>query len=289
MKKSKQLLSLLLIGTLALSTNISAAAASTTLTAAPSISASFKAKVSASPSNGAIRNAYEAVIDYATANGIPLDLSLETFIEEYEASSLTLATYEQSYYDLLPKQNPFTTYASGEDTWYYDTGTDLPQPANYSKYNLLDTVVEGDVIYESKGGWGITGHTAIVEGTYYSSTYQQYYIRIIEATTTGVVRSVLDDDRIDDKGSSILRVDSATPTIALNAISFCLSQLGKDYMIDFQKDTGIGEPDWYCSELVWAGYYRQGIDIETDNFFNEPGITPRDINNCDRLTSINFR
>jgi len=54
-------------------------------------------------------------------------------------------------------------------------------------------------------------------------------------------------------------------------LRFCVGQLNKSYMIDFKKDTSAAEKDWYCSELVWAGYYIQGIDIETTGLYNEPG------------------
>jgi len=47
--------------------------------------------------------------------------------------------------------------------------------------------------------------------------------------------------------------------------------------------------NWYCSELVWAVYYNLGIDIETTNLINEPGITPRDIKNSSEVSNISFK
>lgn len=277
MKKFKTLLSLFLIGLMVFSTNNVAFAHS------------LKNNLVTPEVN--IATAYENVIDYATTNNIPIDLSIETFIEEFESSNFTdLTEYEKTYYKILEeRQGTIAPRSSGSSKWYYNTGTSLPKAANYSKYNLLNTVKKGDIIYESKGGFGITGHIAIVEGKYYSSSHNQYYIRIVEAINEGVVRSVLDDSRVDDKNSSVLRVKGASDIVASNATSFCIGQLGKSYMIDFKKDTSPSEPDWYCSELVWAGYYIQGIDIETTGAYNEPGITPRDINNSSKVYSINFR
>ena len=276
MKKIKNLLSLFLVVLLVFSTS--------TLTFAQS------EKEDSILSEEKIVKAYENVVNYASANNIPLNLSLETFTEEFQSSNFTdLMEYENSYYKILVKQPTLATRSSGGSKWYYNTGTSLPQAANYSEYNLLNTLKRGDIIYESKGGFGITGHIAIVEGKYYSSTYQQYYIRVVEAISEGVVRSVLDDSRIDDKYSSVLRVVGASETIASNATKFCIGQLGKSYMIDFKKDTSPNEPDWYCSELVWAGYFNQGIDIETTGIYNEPGITPRDINNSSKVYNVNFR
>ncbi len=235
-----------------------------------------------------IVKSYETVVEYARENRIPIDLSLDTFIREYEISNYkNISDYEAAYYKLLRKPDP-DIYKSGGGKWYYNTGTSLPQAANYSKYNLLNTVQKGDIIFESKGGFGITGHTAIVEGIYYSSTWQQYYIRVIEAIDEGVVRSVLDDERVDDKGVAVLRVSGAAGSQITNAVNFCTGQLGKAYSLDFGKDTSESEPDWYCSELVWAGYYRQGIDVETNGLYNEPGITPRDIRNSSITLEVSF-
>jgi hypothetical protein len=276
MKKIKNLLSLFLVTVMLFSTN--------TLAFASNI------KEDSVSSKEKITKAYENVMNYAYANNIPLDLSIETFTKEFKSSNFTdITEYENTYYNVLVKKPAIAPRSSGGNAWYYNTGLSLPHAANYSKYNLLNTLKKGDIIYESKGGFGITGHIVIVEGKYYSSTYQQYYIRVVEAIDEGVARGVLDDTRVDDRNSTVLRVVGATDTIASNATDFCIGQLGKSYMIDFQKDTSPNEPDWYCSELVWAGYYRQGINIETTGLYNEPGITPRDINNSSKVYSINFK
>ena len=67
---------------------------------------------------------------------------------------------------------------------------------------------------------------------------------------------------------------------------FCSIQLNKKYQLDFAKDTSSNELDWYCSELVWAGYMGQGIDIEYRHWTGlrgEPGVSPRDIKGCDKV------
>lgn len=58
--------------------------------------------------------------------------------------------------------------------------------------------------------------------------------------------------------------------------------------IDFKKNTSYYEKDWYCSELVWAAYYNQGIDIEKTGI-NEPGVTPRDIRDSSKTYSISIK
>lgn len=136
---------------------------------------------------------------------------------------------------------------------------------------------KGDIVYEAQGGLGVTGHIAIVEGKYYSAEKKQYYVRLIEAIQQGVCRSVLVDQRVVDKTVTVYRVTGASNAQKNAAVSFCRSQLGKKYHCDLSHDTSASEKDWYCSELVWAAYKNQGIDIETKGSVNEPGVTPRDI------------
>lgn len=113
-------------------------------------------------------------------------------------------------------------------------------------------------------------------------------IRIIEAINQGVVRSILDDSRVDDKDVSIYRVSDASSSDKDDAVAFCWGEFGSSYILDFSKDKSSSETDWYCSELVWAAYYNQDIDIETTVFLNEPGVTPRDIKRCAKVESVNF-
>lgn len=236
-----------------------------------------------------LETSYETLMDYAESNGIPLELSLETFIKEYEESECTnVSDYVDTYYNVLKKPTSLLKSSSGTK-WYYNTGTTLPQAANYSSYNLLGTVQKGDIIFEANGGYGITAHTAIVEGIFYSSALQQYYIRVVEAIDDGVVRSVLDDERVNDKEVTVLRVSGSTSQQIFSALNFCVSQLGKEYSLDFGKDTSASESDWYCSELIWAGFYNHGVNIETTGVYNEPGITPRDIYNSSKVTKVSFK
>lgn len=255
-----------------------------------------------------LQSAYFELVVYARNGNIPLDMSYQEFVDGYgEQSYKNVQAYLDAYYAVLqPQQSPNSGLSANEyalnaygysvrssssgGDWHYNIGTTLPANANpvYSKYNLLQKVQKGDIIHESKGGFGITGHTAIVEGIFYDSGKGVYYVRIIEAVGDGVVRSVLDDTRVDSKDVSIYRVPT-TYSKKSAAVSFTIGELGSSYYLDFKHDYSSSETDWYCSELVWAGYKNQGIDIETDAFFNEPGITPRDIKNNDDLTRIYFK
>lgn len=231
------------------------------------------------------QSAYENVMSYATKNGINLDMSYADFIANNNGQSLE--SYENSFYEVLLSPTVESKSSSDNDPkYYYNTGTSCPSAATYSKYNLLSVVKKGDIIYEANGGFGITGHIAIVEGIYtrFNGTV---YIRLIEAIDVGVVRSILDDTRVDDKAVTILRVSGATTTDINNAVSFCVGELGSSYNLDLAKDTSSTETDWYCSELVWAAYQNQGIDVEVSSL-GEPGITPHDILNSSNTYSISY-
>lgn len=239
--------------------------------------------------NEALKDGYSQIANRAEACGLPFSMTFEEYANAFEESGFaTTQEYADAYLGVM--EPAISTYSSGSDQWYYDTGTSLPANAepNYDKYHLYDTVKKGDLIFESKGGFGITGHIAIVEGKYYDAAKNMNYIRIIEAIDVGVVRSCLDDTRVDDKNVTLLRVSTANSDQVSNAVSFCVNQLGKKYSLDFGKDTSASEKDWYCSELVWAGYKNQGIDIETDGW-GEPGVTPRDIKNSSKTFIINFK
>lgn len=237
----------------------------------------------------ALQDGYSQTADRAKDYNIPFSMTFDEYVNAFNESGFaTVQEYTDAYLGVL--EPTASTYSSGSDKWYYNTGTSLPSNADpkYNKYNLYDKAKKGDIIFEANGGFGITGHIAIVEGKYYNAAKKVNYIRIVEAINVGVVRSCLDDTRVDDKDVTLLRVSSASSDQIDSAVSFCVGQLGKKYSIDFGKDTSASEKDWYCSELVWAGYKNQGIDIEVDGN-GEPGVTPRDIKNSSKTTTISFK
>ncbi len=84
-----------------------------------------------------------------------------------------------------------------------------------------------------------------------------------------------------------MRVSSASTDQINKAVSFCVNQLGDAYKLDLAKDTSKDEIDWYCSELVWAAYYNEGIDLEKTGI-NEPGVTPRDIRDGNKTAVASY-
>ena len=71
-----------------------------------------------------------------------------------------------------------------------------------------------------------------------------------------------------------------------NAIEFVKSQLGKPYdpykcfimpWFNRPKDPSPDAKAWYCSELIWAAYYNQGINIDRNGNRYPPYVGPTEI------------
>ena len=166
---------------------------------------------------------------------------------------------------------------------WYNIGTSLPHFVDYSDSNLLTYLKPGDLVYEADGGWGITGHSAIVEGIFYDSTLGQYYIRLLEAISKGVTRGLMTPTRFKEKMVSIYRLNYASSSQINDAISFFISQLGKPYMLSMTKNSSPENPNWYCSELVWASFYWQGINLDEQD---EYAVLPAEIRDYEYATLI---
>lgn len=216
----------------------------------------------------------------AFATEIPVEPNLETEDENIVSSDNNDDIHSDIFSDNLFSNDTNTSFSPNvispttihtnsssssakTQTYYYNTGLSCPKQATYSKYNLLEIIQKGDIIYEGFGGFGVTGHIAIVDGIYDRPGSKNQYIRLIEANhPQGVVRSILDDTRVDEKQVKILRVKEADENIIDAAVDFCRGAIGSGYKLDFKKHTSSSEPHWYCSELVWAAYKNQNIDIE---------------------------
>ena len=154
-----------------------------------------------------LEKSYKKIMDFSDINGIPLEMELTDFKAEYYNLKFdSVEDYENVYYNFLKsdknkqlsrkdlrKGSSSSGSSSANSPYYYATGTSCPDKAKYNKYNLTKTLQQGDIVYEAKGGGGLTGHIAIVEGIYKDNGKE--YVRIIEAIDKGVKRGILDDKR----------------------------------------------------------------------------------------------
>ena len=235
-----------------------------------------------------IELAYRTITDTLYDMGYFFDVSLELFIEK--SADLDIAEYCQEYlenylfYSIsldepsivssdisdLAAQELNATTSGGDDEWFYNTGTTLPQIPSYDTYSLINKLRAGDIVIEHNTVVsGITGHAAIVEGLFYNSEYKTYYIRLVEAIKKGVCRSIMDDERVDKKDAHFYRLTPERTDIAQSAASFAKTQLGKGYYLLVGSSVNPNKTHWYCSELVYASYYNQGTNPI-------PGVLPGD-------------
>lgn len=204
----------------------------------------------------------------------------ESRLQNYE--NLMRSFDEAGYQIYFPYSSFIEVHNSGEvyvqprsvtSKWYDNIGDNknspkLSEAANYSKYNLLSVVKKGDIVQETDGGIAYySGHIAIIQGKYYDLGYGQFYLRTIEAGISGVVYGAFDDSRYDYRGINVYHVTDATDEQKKDAVNFCVDQLGKAYDLSAVLwETGeckysTDSKQWYCSELVWAAYYNQGINL----------------------------
>lgn len=255
------------------------------------------------PYGAEILDAYEHFVLYFEEHDRIVELCLEDFASQCE----NLDVYEidelcnelKSQYTQAPI-SPFATEqpvsrsgssgSSGDSEYYYDIGSSLNVAPNYKKYNILQLAQKGDIVLDKKGSGGVFGHAAIVEGKFYSTQYG-YYIRVIESIENGVRRGLWDAVRTDDRDSYLYKVYTATPGQKTAAVEFCITQLGKDWFFNLTHEYGSDTKKWLCSQLIWAAYKNQGLDIEVNGGDGgEPGVTPHDITiNSSKVTHVDFR
>lgn len=177
----------------------------------------------------------------------------------------------------------------------------ISKPTYTNRYAWND-IKRGDIVFSAQGfaiGGHYSGHCAIVDGWYNAKVKGTNeiatYLRVVEANQFGVAYGLLDDVRMYKEQMSVLHITDANDKQIEAATEFCESQLGKNYNIPIflSEDVDPNASAWYCSELVWAGYMNQGIDIQSNDYYQAdiPGILPWEIfysNSAKIVTSWNF-
>jgi uncharacterized protein YycO len=73
------------------------------------------------------------------------------------------------------------------------------------------------------------------------------------------------------------KVISSNEAQRINVINFAEGQIGKPYKGPDFKDPSFDSKEWYCSELVWAAYFSQGIDLDVNGWKSPHFVTPLEI------------
>jgi len=113
-------------------------------------------------------------------------------------------------------------------------------------------IFPGDILYDPTFLARIAGHVGIYIG----------HDSVIEASKSeGIHETSITS--WDERDEAILLGVSAPYSAMRGAIDFGIAQKGKPYDENWtQKNSDSSSPSWYCSELVWAAYYNQGVNLE---------------------------
>jgi uncharacterized protein YycO len=129
----------------------------------------------------------------------------------------------------------------------------------------------------------------------YEWTHAGIYVgndMVVEARPEGIKYYAISDwDYPQDTYVKLLRVFSATTEQRFKAAQWAMQQADRNlpapiYFPWTSKSYQMNSPSWYCSELVWASYYNNGINLD-DNTNELDIITPDEIYRDDDVIIIN--
>jgi PKD repeat protein/cell wall-associated NlpC family hydrolase len=114
--------------------------------------------------------------------------------------------------------------------------------------------------------------------------------KVVEAISNGVVETDITSWDYPNKTCvELLRVHGANDTVVEGVITFVKNQIGMPYWLSagYKSIDPLDplSPGWYCSELAWAAYFNQRIDIE---YTPDPWVvSPQEINDDEDTYEIN--
>lgn len=222
-----------------------------------------------------VERSFNNILEFINDQEADVSITYDEYYQYCINSGLSLEECEQ-FVEGAIADGSYAPSASWIEQYYNNCGTSLPSEATYGNFNILSAVKKGDIFFENEGLASIfKGHSGIVVGRFYDSTRGIFYLRVVESIASGVKYGIIDDGRMDKNHCELYRVTPATSKQKANAVAFCTSQLNKPWsIIPPNPATSSSSENWYCSELVWAGYKNQGIDLDGEN---EIGILPSEI------------
>ncbi len=123
----------------------------------------------------------------------------------------------------------------------------------------------GDVLFDPTSLGGL-GHAAIYAGNgetieALSESWEGGVRPELPGVERGSANATL--SRWDRRGGAYLIEVNCSDQNRLQAVQFATEEVGAKYLLTWlHKDYTPDQQEWYCSELVWAAYKNQGIDLE---------------------------
>jgi uncharacterized protein YycO len=170
---------------------------------------------------------------------------------------------------------PFASAGSGTQNLrqriaVYHRAIALKNDNTIGTYNLQP----GDIVWR----WSIV--PMVTHCMLYVGQNEDHQYAFIEANAMeDVWRPTYNETWINAELFNIIYRIRAEPTTIQKAIEFAEAQVGKQFAYIHEKEFNPDTEFWYCTELIWAAYYAQGIDIDLngweDNYlFQYPVVLP---------------
>jgi hypothetical protein len=190
-----------------------------------------------------------------------------------------ITSYVWDFGDSRSASGPLVKHAYPVTFGQNEKGMPIPVSSKYTvtltvrdsagKYSSSNQTVEvvpawrmsihiGDILFDPTFLGGI-GHAAIYAGN--GGTIEAAFSNgVVDYAKAPEYASL---DTWDRRGGTYLIGVNCSDQQRLNATQFARGQVGKTYSLDWwSKHYDPGQAGWYCSELVWAAYMNQGIDLE---------------------------
>jgi parallel beta-helix repeat protein len=219
--------------------------------------------------------------------------STEKIIYTYKDNQYTnfLGNYWDDYTDVDSEDDGIwdNPYPLDSDKDYHPLKEPFENYVTVSVPEWRKDIEPGDILYARGGSvLRIEGHVGLYIGNN----------EVVEARVKpfGVVKIPIETwDNLEATTVCLLRVKCPSET-RKEAALFAEGQLGKGWRpmwSGFGKHPDEHSEFWYCSELVWAAYYNQGIDIDKDDLLSmtqeeilSNTVSPADIRYDDNIEQI---
>ena len=224
-------------------------------------------------SGGKVDDVRHIISNYRKMNGTGSRPSLSSVIPQFDKEELSI-NWDQNHemcFSLEEGRNPdIPVYYEREELETEE------EKANYIPWENADLRV-GDIVWDTissveQDPINIVTHMALISNTckrgYTEDNYgnRKYFnfVETIEAFSSGVRFGFLDDDRILECGTVVLRVGLYMQNVRDSAVNFMLHQYGEPYDLDLTNNYPVPDSSrnkWFCTQLVFAAYYNAGLDI----------------------------
>jgi uncharacterized protein YycO len=132
-----------------------------------------------------------------------------------------------------------------------------------SKYVVPPSIQVGDIVFME-----IDNYYCKIPGWDHCGIYvgNNEFIHASGYLNCVVKQNISFFEQFDDVEIVYGKVITSNEEQRINAINFAEGQIGKPYNARESKNPSFDSQAWYCSELVWAAYLNQEIDLDINGW-----------------------